>query len=246
MENLPAQIESRELMDPESDLISGGKAADALVKIVRKAGLARKFGGEKEHLFYEAWQSLAKFYGCTVRTHDAEAVEIDGIKGAKAKADIVDDATGLTVGGADAYCMRDEPNWAKKPLFQLMSMAQTRAGSKACRNKWAFVPALAGFATTPAEEMDGINGHEEKPPQQSQPTQPDQGKPEPTWRKDPITSGQKGKINAGLSELGYKTQEDKHKYASQILQVDVKSFNDLTKGDAHDLIEAMENELKRE
>lgn len=40
------------------------------------------------------------------------------------------------------------------PLFQLLSMAQTRACAKVCRNKLAWVAVLAGYKPTPAEEMD--------------------------------------------------------------------------------------------
>lgn len=39
------------------------------------------------------------------------------------------------------------------PLFQLMSMAQTRACNKAMSNKLKWVVSLAGYATTPAEDM---------------------------------------------------------------------------------------------
>lgn len=39
------------------------------------------------------------------------------------------------------------------PMFQLRSMAQTRAGAKALRNALAWVVVLAGFKPTPAEEM---------------------------------------------------------------------------------------------
>lgn len=39
------------------------------------------------------------------------------------------------------------------PLFQLRSMAQTRAGAKALRNALAWVVVLAGYKPTPAEEM---------------------------------------------------------------------------------------------
>lgn len=49
--------------------------------------------------------------------------------------------------------MNDETNWRGKPLFQLRSMAQTRACAKALRNVLAFVPVLAGYEATPAEEM---------------------------------------------------------------------------------------------
>lgn len=39
------------------------------------------------------------------------------------------------------------------PLFQLRSMAQTRAGSKVCRNVFSRIPVLAGYQPTPAEEI---------------------------------------------------------------------------------------------
>ena len=41
----------------------------------------------------------------------------------------------------------------KVPLFQLRSMAQTRAGAKALRNALAWVVVLAGYRPTPAEEI---------------------------------------------------------------------------------------------
>jgi hypothetical protein len=40
------------------------------------------------------------------------------------------------------------------PLFQLSSMAQTRANAKALRNCLAWVVVLAGYKPTPAEELD--------------------------------------------------------------------------------------------
>lgn len=48
----------------------------------------------------------------------------------------------------------DEP----VPLFQLKSMAQTRACSKVLRNVLAWVVVLAGYRPTPAEELDGVPG----------------------------------------------------------------------------------------
>jgi hypothetical protein len=43
------------------------------------------------------------------------------------------------------------------PLFQLRSMAQTRACAKALRNVLAWVVVLAGYRPTPAEEIDGMS-----------------------------------------------------------------------------------------
>jgi uncharacterized repeat protein (TIGR04076 family) len=65
---------------------------------------------------------------------------------------------GQVVSYAEAACMRDEPNWAKKPRFQVRSMAQTRASSKALANVFRWVMVLAGLEGTPAEEMTETGG----------------------------------------------------------------------------------------
>lgn len=68
------------------------------------------------------------------------------------------------------------------PMFQLRSMAQTRACAKALNNCLRWVAVLANFAPTPAEEMTGYERNEPqpakptiKPPQQVKPTE--NGKP---------------------------------------------------------------------
>lgn len=48
------------------------------------------------------------------------------------------------------------------PLFQLRSMAQTRACAKAMRNALAWVVVLAGFKPTPAEELEILTHTPEK------------------------------------------------------------------------------------
>ena len=98
-------------------------------------------------------------------------------------------------------CLNDEENWSTRakfawvdgkrtkvgdipvPLFQLKSMAQTRAGAKAFRMVVGWVVVLAGYKPTPAEEMTGDehNGKEAPPRPQPKPeaaetpaTEPDQ------------------------------------------------------------------------
>lgn len=144
------------LEKPANDTKFAKESAKFLVDIIKKNHWSKKLGGQSEHIMYEGWQTAGKFYGYTVRTLDAEYVEIGGAQGFKAKAIVVNEKTGIEVGGAEAYCMNDEPNWKSKPKFQLASMAQTRAGSKALRQILGFVVALAGYSATPAEEMDGI------------------------------------------------------------------------------------------
>ena len=107
----------------------------------------------KRHIEFDDWIILGNFYGIDVQTGEAEPVEVFGVKGAKAKAHVIKIEDGSVIGGAEAYCMMDEPNWRNKPFFQLASMAQTRAGSKALANVLRGFVALKGISGTPAEEM---------------------------------------------------------------------------------------------
>lgn len=145
---------------PSNEVAFGKKAAQALMDVVREQGLAKKFGGQKEHIYVEAWQLLGQFAGLSAET-EVQSCEVDGIKGAIATATLRD-KDGNEAGGAEAYCMRDEPNWKNKPWFQLASMAQTRAVSKAFRNRLSWIAVLAGYSGTPAEEMEGIQGESKK------------------------------------------------------------------------------------
>jgi hypothetical protein len=108
--------------------------------------------GDKQHLQIEAWQTIGSFYGCTARS-TVEPVEEHGVQGYKAHATVTKDATGHVLSEADGYCFVDEENWVDKDRFALASMAQTRAMSKALANKFKWVVVLAGYATTPVEEM---------------------------------------------------------------------------------------------
>lgn len=49
---------------------------------------------------------------------------------------------------------KEQTGLEKIPLFQLRSMAQTRAAGKVCRLNFGFVPALANYSSTPAEELE--------------------------------------------------------------------------------------------
>lgn len=145
---------------PEMVLAEAKEAATALVGLIKsKPDLTVKLNGN-DYLKFEAWQTIGKFYGASPKVTETKYIEYGDIKGFEAKA-VVISATGLEVSGAEAMCMNDEPNWKKKPMFQLKSMAQTRASSKALRNVFAWVVVLAGYKPTPAEEMDGVRPRKE-------------------------------------------------------------------------------------
>ena len=117
---------------PEVVLAEAQRAAKALTDVISRKKRPFIIRGE-QYLEYEDWQTVGKFYGLSAKTCDAIPCEIDGVRGVKAEAEIVDVRTGIAVGHAEAYCLRDEEQWKEKPYFQLASMAQTRAGAKAMR-----------------------------------------------------------------------------------------------------------------
>jgi tellurite resistance-related uncharacterized protein len=125
-----------------------------LQDVVKQAGLSRKFGGQKEHLFFEAWQTIGRFFNVTPSTEWSKPIMSgDKIVGWEARA-IVTNANGQVVAAAESMCAADEPNWKGKAQYAIRSMAQTRASSKALRQAFAWVAVLAGYSATPAEEMD--------------------------------------------------------------------------------------------
>jgi hypothetical protein len=113
------------------------------------------FFNGKRYAEYEDFQYIGSFYGITVKTFEPRFVEINGHNGFHAKAMLY--KNNEEIGRAEAFCMDDEPNWSHKPLFQLASMAQTRAAAKAYSNIFRPIVRMAGIEGTPAEEMDGMD-----------------------------------------------------------------------------------------
>lgn len=127
--------------------------AQALTAIVEQQKLFTQIGQGK-HLRVEAWQTIGMGYGLTAAVdhteilYDPQGTEV----GAKAKV-VVYDRQGVIRGGAEAYCMCDEGDWGNRNTNQRISMAGTRATSKALRLLLSWVVVLAGYEPTPAEEM---------------------------------------------------------------------------------------------
>ena len=130
----------------------------------------KKTGESKRHLEYEDWIALGNAYGVTVKTR-AEPVEVFEAKGFKGYASVIRVFDGVEIGGAESYCLDNEKAWEKRDYFQMSSMAQTRAGSKALSNALRGVVALdKSLNGTPAEEMSGIdNNDQSKQPAQRPP-----------------------------------------------------------------------------
>ena len=170
------QNEIRVARKPQDVLKEAKEAAMALMSVVAIKKDPVIFNGN-QYLEFEDWQTVAKFYGLTSKVTSTTFIDYGGVKGFEAHAEVIR-ADGQVVSSADAMCLNDEDNWSTRakfewktaesgrkvktkigevpvPLFQLRSMAQTRACAKALRNVLAWVVVLAGFKPNVAEEMTG-------------------------------------------------------------------------------------------
>lgn len=219
---------------PEVVLEEAKRAAKALKDVVSQKAKPVILNGE-QYLEFEDLQTLGRFYGVTAKIISTTYIEYGEAKGFEARAVAVR-ADGFEVSAAEAMCLNDEPNWKSKPLFQLRSMAQTRAAAKALRNVLAWVVVLAGYRPTPAEEIQGmVNG--------KQPVKEPQKKTEIKDPEAPATEPQIKAIHAILGKLGIKDDFEKHKKVSRIIEMPepevLTSLSTLTKGQASKVIESL-------
>lgn len=197
------------LRKPQDIVTEARERANVLMQIVNEQHLSKRIGN-KDHIQVEAWLTVGRFFNCSAGADEAEPVEVEGVRGAKAHAKVTDERSGLVVSEAIAYCMRDEASWKDKPWFQLASMAQTRAMSKALANKFRWVAVLSGFSGTPAEEMTGDDKPTSKPQPTHGPVYPfgkDKGKPlgevpmeSLSWAMDTLRQNVEDKAKAKYKE----------------------------------------------
>jgi hypothetical protein len=147
---------------PDIVLAEARKAARALKDVIEAKPHKVMFNGE-HYLCFEDWQTVGRFYGVTAKVVHTTPVEFGEVHGFEARAVAVR-SDGAEISAAESMCCNDEPNWRSKPMFQLRSMAQTRAAAKALRNVLAWVVVLAGYNPTPAEEMTGTEQAAETKP----------------------------------------------------------------------------------
>lgn len=139
--------------DPVEVIEKATRVADALKRVVDKQGLIARIQG-KEHPLVEAWQTLGMMLGVTavpVKTY--EITDRHGKPGYKAEVEAR--WHGEVIGAGAAICSTSEKRWARADDYAILSMAQTRATSKALSGPLRWVMKLAGYEPTPAEEMPG-------------------------------------------------------------------------------------------
>lgn len=133
------------------DIQRGAAIARQLRDYLRQARMTVRLPRGGEHVRIEGWQVLCHM--CNLPLPSIVSVRREERENGYC---YIAEAV-LQYGGREyrAYglCASIEPNWANKPEFQLMSMAQTRAAGKVLRLLLGWIVTLAGYEPTPAEEM---------------------------------------------------------------------------------------------
>jgi hypothetical protein len=136
--------------DPSAVVERATKVATVLADVIKQRRLSARIGN-RDHIMLEGWTLLGSMLGVFGEVEWTRSLD----NGWEARA-VARTMAGTTVGSAEAMCTRAERTWSQRDEYAIRSMAQTRALSKALRLPLGFIVELAGFAATPAEEMDGI------------------------------------------------------------------------------------------
>ena len=144
----------RSILDlPANEMLTEAKKiAVPLADIVEKQGLYSNINGNN-HVKCEGWSTLGSMLGITAKEKSVSELD-DG--SFLAEMELVNMRNGIVIGSGSGYCGMDEKSWKSKPKYARRSMAITRATSKAYKTNFSWIFALAGYNTTPAEEMEGV------------------------------------------------------------------------------------------
>lgn len=192
--------------DPAGEIEYAVKCAKALGKVMDQKE-KKVVINHKRYLEVDDWTLLGHFFGLSPATDWTRPVEFGSARGWEARAKVVHRSSGAEISAAEAMCLNDEERWAKRPMHQLRSMAQTRAQSKALASCLRWVAQLGGFQGTPAEEVDESTVGQDEPetprPQAAGGPPTDEHPNEASSAaKDAVTILALKKISSGQTERG--------------------------------------------
>jgi hypothetical protein len=152
--------------DPEAEVAWASECAKALVRVIDSQPSMKVKIGKGDYIKVEGWQvlgAMTKIDGVQVDwTREYRDPDTQEVLGWEARVTVRDRDERIR-GQGDASCLRTESNWKQRDDFALRSMAQTRAMGKAYRMALSYIVGLAGYQTTPAEEMTDTTGNSPKP-----------------------------------------------------------------------------------
>lgn len=140
----------------EIKLVQYQIVANRLTDFINKNNLSVSIKGKK-YVTIDGWQFCATNLGYLPTIERTEDLSKDKEYNYLSVAYLVDIQTGMKHSQAFAYCSNTEAKKETFEKFAVLSMSQTRAISKACRNAFGHLFKQAGFETTPFEDIDGYD-----------------------------------------------------------------------------------------
>ena len=191
---------------PADVIKRASEMSDVLKDIIEKKKLYSMINGKK-YVRVEGWSTMGAMIG--VLPHEVWSKKIEN--GYEAFVELIRMTDAMVIGGASAICTREEKNWQNRDEFALKSMSATRATGKAFRLGFAWIMNLAGYESTPAEEMidaEIVEPKAQPKPKLIRPLAPAELK-EQMMRKvekyaveqKPVTEADSKKLIANLSQL---------------------------------------------
>lgn len=161
----PGQVVVSDTADPAAMVAVASRLATVLKDIVDRQRLYADIRGKK-YPTVEAWQTIARLDNVVAREPESRPAIRHEDGSWEAYAELVRLSDGMVIGSASALCgSPDDEPWGGTPArngkpaqpprgeHARRSMAQTRAVSRAFRQQYSWIMALAGYEPTPAEEM---------------------------------------------------------------------------------------------
>lgn len=136
-------------LGPKAVASRATEIANVLKSIIEKQNLFTDIKGKK-YVRVEGWQAIGTMVGIVPKERRVTELE-DGSY--VAEVELINVKTGLVVGGGSALCSMDEKRWGEADKYARRSMAVTRAVGKSYRLTFGWVMSMAGYETTPEEEM---------------------------------------------------------------------------------------------
>jgi len=155
------QVARVQTFNIKPSLTATKKLVNELMRYVEDNKLVVNIAGKK-YLQVEAWQFTGSQLNLTAIVTDIQDVStttsVAGkptgvIPKYKATVEVIHNPTGQLVSRGFALCSKAESKKSGFDEYAVASMAQTRAIGKAYRNILAWLPKLAGYEGTPAEEI---------------------------------------------------------------------------------------------
>jgi hypothetical protein len=116
----------------------------------------------KNYAMVDGWQFAGFLSGMNAVIEETVDLSTDKVIKWKARAHIYD-ASGKLISRGDAVCSSAEAKKKSFDEYAILSMAQTRAIGKAYRNRIGWIMKLAGYDSTPAEEMHNVGATPAEP-----------------------------------------------------------------------------------